>query len=173
LISSGSNDGWVDTVEWQKLINSHLVTRHPSRLLYFALQIQAAPKTIPFIPKVGDFVYFTLHHYTPIEMSVPSAHTLISPATTANTMQRSNSHHGHKARTASHHHHGHHAHAHGHAKRRPSAHAAHTTGHLGTGRRGSEGDGGRKAIFQGLTMAAMDGKGKKAEEVCFVLRDSI
>jgi hypothetical protein len=81
-------------------------------------------------------------------------------------MQRSNSHgpgHGHKARTASHHHHGHH----GHAKRRPSAHAAHTTGNLGT-RRGSEGDHGRKAIFQGLTMATVDGKGKKSEEVCLL-----
>jgi hypothetical protein len=99
----------------------------------------------------------------PPTMSASSATTLISPATTtnSNTMQRSNSHHGHphKART----HHGHtHGHGHhGHAKRRPSAHSAHTTGHLGTGRRGSEGDGGRKAIFSGLTMAAMDGKGKK------------
>jgi hypothetical protein len=104
-------------------------------------------------------------------MSVSSAHTLISPATnTSSAMQRSNSHgpgHGHKARTASHHHHGH-GHGHGHAKRRPSAHAAHTTGHLGTGRRGSEGDGGRKAIFQGLTMAAMDGKAKKSEEVRYL-----
>ena len=103
-------------------------------------------------------------------MSASSAHTLISPSTTSHTsMQRSNSHgpgHGHKARTASHHHHGH-AH-HGHAKRRPSAHAAHTTGHLGT-RRGSEGDHGRKAIFQGLTMATVDGKGKKSEEVCFAV----
>jgi hypothetical protein len=101
-------------------------------------------------------------------MSASSAHTLISPSTTSHTsMQRSNSHgpgHGHKARTASHHHHGHH----GHAKRRPSAHAAHTTGHLGT-RRGSEGDHGRKAIFQGLTMATVDGKGKKSEEVCFAI----
>lgn len=107
----------------------------------------------------------------PPSMSVSSATTLISPATTtntSNTMQRSNSHHGHPHRSRTHHGHAHH----GHAKRRPSAHSAHTTGQLGTGRRGSEGDGGRKAIFQGLTMAAMDGKGKKAEEVS-VLGDGL
>jgi hypothetical protein len=100
-----------------------------------------------------------------VNMSVSSATTLISPATTTShtTMQRSNSQHGHKRHQA-HAHHGH-----GHTKRRPSAHAAHTTGHLGTGRRGSEGDGGRKAILHGLTMHTMDGKGKKAEEVSLSL----
>ena len=97
---------------------------------------------------------------------------------TANTsMQRSNSHHGqtHKARHAHSTHGAHHGHGHGHAhhaKRRPSAHAAHTTGHLGGTRRGSESDGGRKVAFAALTMAAMNhgeekGKRRKSqEEVC-------
>lgn len=101
-------------------------------------------------------------------MSVSSATTLISPPVTASGtgMQRSNSHHGvtHKARHGSHAHHAHHG------KRRPSAHAAHTTGNVNPARRGSESDGGRKVAFAALTMAAMNqaggekGKRRKSQE---------
>lgn len=102
--------------------------------------------------------------------TAPAASTSTNQPTTQTSMQRSNSHHGqtHKARHAHTSHGAHHGHGH-HGKRRPSAHAAHTTGHLTGGRRGSESDGGRKVAFAALTMAAMNhgeekGKRRKSQE---------